>query len=165
MISIMADILHSDILLMSLRSVTQYVQKAAWKARQTWLHLITVIRQQQAGSLSTLRCTVHELPPSWGFYITAPFSCVWTIFPGSASFGWPTVQFAPVIAFAREGTKAVRVAVVSFCIPYVRSLLHKQCSDCQEDISHYLLWGNSLSERNHNSNDKSCVVSRWIMQC
>lgn len=69
-------------------------------------------------------------------------------------------NLSAVIAFAREGTKAVRVAVVSFCIPYVRSLLHKQCGDCREDISLYLLWGNSLSERNHNSNDKSCVVSR-----
>lgn len=44
-----------------------------------------------------------------------------------------------VIGSARQGTKAVSLAVVSFCVPYVRSLLHKQSSNCQEHNGHYLL--------------------------
>lgn len=61
-----------------------------------------------------------------GFYITALLSRVWTIFPRSASFGWPTVQFVCcdcIRSCGGGGNKGESsLAVVSFSVAYVRRL-------------------------------------------
>lgn len=64
-------------------------------------------------------------------HVSEPFSLGWHHLEGLQR------NLSAVIGSARAGTKAVSLAVVSFCVPYVTSLLHKQCGNCREPNNHY----------------------------
>lgn len=154
-------------------AVAWYALRAAWRAQQTgWLASlwkgINAARELQAavGSVPELSCTFHELPRCWGFYIMVPFSCVLTTFPGSASFGRPTVQFVCSDWLCPSGNKGGQSGCCVFLCPICQKSVAQtmqQLPGAQQSLSAVECL--SLSCRNHNSNYKSCFVSRWIMQC
>lgn len=108
-----------------------------------------------------LRCAVHEFPHSWGFYIMGPFSCVWTILPGSASFGRATMQFVcsdwACLSRNKGGQPSYCVLLCPICQKSAAQTM-QQPPRAQQSLS--AVESLSLSCCNHNSNYKSCFVSR-----
>lgn len=96
------------------------------------------------------------------FYITVPFSCVWTIFPGSASFGRPTAQFVCSHRVCLSGNKGGQPGHCVLLCPICQESVAQTMKRLQRatTLSLSVAESLSLSCRNHNSNYKSCLVSR-----
>lgn len=106
-----------------------------------------------------------------GFYIAALLSRVWTIFPGSASFGWPTVQFVRCDCIRPEGgkgTKAVKLGCCVFLCRICQAAVTTTTMQCLPKRCKSLTVGGKKEKTHYPNviktpNDKSCLASRWII--
>lgn len=151
-----------------------------WHDKHKEQHSVTApsySRNQTAAGLVCVHAQVHQsVSPhkAQGFHITAPFSRVSTVFPGSASFGWPAVQFVccDCVRLGEGGNKGGGQAwLLCLSVSHMSEGCNANNATPAKRMQVIVCRGvkKKEEEKTHyptaiiTPHDKSRLVSRWIM--